>query len=125
MVRRVDLDTITFSSGSAVVRESQVPLLEDLARASIALIEQDPSTVLLIEGHTDAVGSEVSNLALSDRRAETVGRILSDVYDVPPENMVIQGYGEQYLKVETEGPDERNRRVTLRNITPLLSAKKQ
>ncbi|MDN3720277.1 OmpA family protein [Roseibium salinum] len=85
MVRRVDLDTITFSSGSAVVRESQVPLLEDLARASIALIEQDPSTVLLIEGHTDAVGSEVSNLALSDRRAETVGRILSDVYDVPPE----------------------------------------
>lgn len=124
-VRRVDLDTITFDTGSAVVRRSQVPLLEDIARASVALIDQDPSTVLLVEGHTDAVGSDISNLALSDRRAETVARILAEVYDVPPENMVVQGYGEDYLKIDTEGAEERNRRVTIRNITPLLSARKQ
>ncbi|WP_162530080.1 OmpA family protein [Stappia sp. BW2] len=124
-VRRVDLDTITFDTGSAVVRQSQVPQLEDLARASQALIEQDPTTVLLIEGHTDAVGSDVSNLALSDRRAETVARILADFYGVAPENMVVQGYGEDYLKVDTQGAEERNRRVTIRNITPLLSARKQ
>jgi outer membrane protein OmpA-like peptidoglycan-associated protein len=124
-VRRVDLDTITFETGSATVRQSQVPLLEDLARASIALIEQDPSTVLLVEGHTDAVGSDISNLALSDRRAETVARILAEIYGVPPENMVVQGYGEDYLKVDTEGPSEENRRVTLRNITQLLSARGQ
>ncbi|WP_299815126.1 OmpA family protein [uncultured Roseibium sp.] len=120
-MRRVDLDTVTFETGSAVVRQSQVPLLQDLARASAALIEEDPTTVLLIEGHTDAVGSEVSNLALSDRRAETVARILAELYDVPPENMVVQGYGESYLKIDTQGAEERNRRVTLRNITPLLS----
>ncbi|POF29740.1 OmpA family protein [Roseibium marinum] len=120
-MRRVDLDTVTFETGSAVVRQSQVPLLQDLARASAALIEEDPTTVLLIEGHTDAVGSEVSNLALSDRRAETVARILAELYDVPPENMVVQGYGESYLKIDTQGSEERNRRVTLRNITPLLS----
>ncbi|MEE4015271.1 OmpA family protein [Roseibium sp. FZY0029] len=123
-VRRVDLDTITFDTGSAVVRQSQVPQLEDLARASQALIEQDPTTVLLIEGHTDAVGSDVSNLALSDRRAETVARILADVYGVAPENMVVQGYGEDYLKIDTQGAEERNRRVTIRNITPLLSARR-
>ncbi|MHA7777086.1 OmpA family protein [Roseibium sp. M-1] len=124
-VRRVDLDTITFDTGSAVVRQSQVPLMEDIARASQALIEQDPTTVLLIEGHTDAVGSNVSNLALSDRRAETVARILAEIYDVPPENMVVQGYGEDYLKIDTQGAEEQNRRVTIRNITPLLSAQKQ
>lgn len=124
-VRRVDLDTITFDTGSATVRQSQVPLLEDIARASLALIEQDPSTVLLVEGHTDAVGSGISNLALSDRRAETVARILSEAYDVPPENMVVQGYGEDFLKVDTQGPSEENRRVTLRNITPLLTARNQ
>ncbi|MCK7612622.1 OmpA family protein [Roseibium sediminicola] len=123
-MRRVDLDTITFDTGSAVVRRSQVPLLEDIARASVALIEQDPTTVLLVEGHTDAVGSDISNLALSDRRAETVARILAEVYDVPPENMVVQGYGEDYLKIDTQAAEERNRRVTLRNITPLLSARK-
>jgi outer membrane protein OmpA-like peptidoglycan-associated protein len=121
-LRRVDLDTITFDTGSATVRRSQVPLLEEIARASIALIEQDPSTVLLVEGHTDAVGSNVSNLALSDRRAETVARILVEVYGVPAENMVVQGYGEDFLKIDTEGAEERNRRVTLRNITPLLQA---
>ena len=38
--------------------------------------------------------------------------------------MVIQGYGEQYLKVNTEGPEQQNRRVTMRNITSLLSAQK-
>jgi outer membrane protein OmpA-like peptidoglycan-associated protein len=122
-VRRVDLDTITFDTGSAVVRRSQVPLLEDIARASVALIEEDPSTVLLVEGHTDAVGPDILNLALSDRRAETVARILAEIYDVPPENMVVQGYGEDYLKIDTEAAEERNRRVTIRNITPLLSAR--
>ncbi|MCC0030064.1 MAG: OmpA family protein [Brucellaceae bacterium] len=124
-VRRVDLDTITFDTGSATVRQGQVPLLEDIARASLALIDKDPSTVLLVEGHTDAVGSGISNLALSDRRAETVARILAEAYDVPPENMVVQGYGEDFLKVDTQGPSEENRRVTIRNITPLLSARSQ
>ena len=74
----------------------------------------------MIEGHTDAVGSDVDNLSLSDRRAETVALILSDKFSVPPENMVTQGYGEQHLKIPTDGPERRNRRVTVRRITPLL-----
>ncbi len=122
LVRRVDLDTITFASGSAVVTESQVALLGDIAGGMLDVIEKDPSAVFLIEGHTDAVGPEINNIALSDRRAETVARILTEAYDIPPENMVTQGYGEQYLKVETEGDERANRRVTLRNITPILQS---
>ncbi len=124
-VRRVDLDTINFATGSAYVSESQVAYLGDVAGAMLDVIDQDPSAVFFIEGHTDAVGSDLSNLTLSDRRAEAVGRILSDAYDVPPENLVIQGYGEEYLKVQTEGPSAANRRVTIRNISPLLAASKQ
>lgn len=120
LVRRVDVDTVTFETGQATVRASQVPQLEDLARAAIALINENPETLLLVEGHTDAVGSDIYNLALSDRRAETVARILANVYGVPPENMIVQGYGESYLKVDTQGPEEANRRVTMRNITPLV-----
>ena len=40
---------------------------------------------------------------------------------MPAENLTSQGYGEQYLKVPTDGPERRNRRVTIRNITPLLN----
>jgi OmpA-OmpF porin, OOP family len=40
---------------------------------------------------------------------------------VPPENLTTQGYGEQHLKVPTDGPERANRRVTARRITPLLS----
>ncbi|MEQ8656838.1 MAG: OmpA family protein [Hyphomicrobiales bacterium] len=124
LVRRVDLDSITFETGQATVRQSQVPLLEDIARAALALIDRDPTSLLLVEGHTDAVGSEVSNLALSDRRAETVASILVAYFDVPPENLIVQGYGESFLKVPTQAAEEQNRRVTIRNITPLLGSAK-
>jgi outer membrane protein OmpA-like peptidoglycan-associated protein len=122
LVRRVDLDSITFETGQATVRRSQVPLLEDIALATLALIDRDPSTLLLVEGHTDAIGSDIANLALSDRRAETVARILVNFYNVPPENLVIQGYGERFLKIETQAAEEQNRRVTIRNITPLIGS---
>lgn len=122
LVRRVDLDSITFETGQATVRRSQVPLLEGIALATLALIDRDPSTLLLVEGHTDAIGSDIANLALSDRRAETVARILVNFYDVPPENLVIQGYGERFLKIETQAAEEQNRRVTIRNITPLIGS---
>lgn len=122
IVRRVDLDSITFDTGSATVRESQVPYLGDIAGGMLDVIEDNPAAVFLIEGHTDAVGSDLSNLVLSDRRAETVARILADGFGIPPENMVTEGYGEQFLKVNTDADERQNRRVTIRNITPLLTS---
>ena len=74
-----------------------------------------------VEGHTDAVGADVDNLSLSDRRAESVAQILSESFGVPPENLVTQGYGEQYPKIEVRGPERANRRVAVRRITPLMS----
>jgi outer membrane protein OmpA-like peptidoglycan-associated protein len=123
MVRRVDLDTITFDSGSAFVTQSQVRLLGDVAGGMLDVIDRDPGAVFLIEGHTDAVGTELYNLTLSDRRAETVARILSEAYGVPAENLVVQGYGEEFLKVQTLEGERANRRVTVRNITPILQSK--
>jgi outer membrane protein OmpA-like peptidoglycan-associated protein len=79
----------------------------------------------LIEGFTDAVGSDVDNLSLSDRRAETVAIALTQQFGVPPENLSTQGYGEQYLKIPTPGPERANRRVTVQRITPLITGQAQ
>ena len=120
-MRRVDLNAINFAFASWEVDESQYPKLERVADAMRRILERNPDEMFLIEGHTDAVGSDIDNLSLSDRRAESVAIILSDTFRVPPENLTTQGYGEQYLKVPTEGPSRENRRVAVRRITPLLS----
>ncbi|MDX2307240.1 MAG: OmpA family protein [Hyphomicrobium sp.] len=120
-MRRVDVDTVTFDFGSWDVGPEQYPALERIARGINRVIDGNPDEVFLIEGHTDAVGSEEDNLSLSDRRAQSVAEILSAEFDVPPENIVTQGYGEQYLKIGTSEPDRRNRRITVRRITPLLA----
>jgi outer membrane protein OmpA-like peptidoglycan-associated protein len=121
ITRRVDLDTITFEFGSASIAESEIVRLEGLANAMDRLLKENPAETFLIEGHTDAVGSNLANLALSDRRAEAVALALTDVFGVPPENLTTQGYGEEYLKIDTDEPERENRRVAVRRITPLVA----
>lgn len=119
-VRSVDIDSITFDTGSWDVRDDQITKLENIGLAMEDAIKKDPKTIFMVEGYTDAVGSDEDNLSLSDRRAESVAEVLTKYFSIPAENLTTQGYGEQYLKVKTDGPEERNRRVAIRNITPLL-----
>ncbi|MGF7004683.1 OmpA family protein [Aminobacter sp. BE322] len=121
IARRIDLDTLTFEFGSASIPESEVTKLEGVANAMERMLKKNPAETFLIEGHTDAVGSDVANLALSDRRAEAVADALTNVFGIPPENLSTQGYGERYLKVKTEAPERDNRRVAIRRITPLVA----
>ncbi|EYR83698.1 OmpA family protein [Shinella sp. DD12] len=119
-VRRIDLDTITFATGSADVPMSQARTLRSVAEAMQKVLDKDPGETFLIEGHTDAVGSDKSNLVLSDERAESVASLLTDVYGIPPENLQTQGYGERFLKVKTQVAEQQNRRVTIRRVTTLV-----
>jgi outer membrane protein OmpA-like peptidoglycan-associated protein len=117
----IDLDTINFETGSWDIPPDQAAKLQVIADGMKRAIQHNPQTVFLIEGHTDAVGNDVDNLSLSDRRAESAAELLTQQFGVPPENLTSQGYGEQYLKIPSDGPERRNRRVTVRNITPLLN----
>ncbi|MCF4099432.1 OmpA family protein [Maritalea mediterranea] len=121
MVRRLEIGGLTFATDKATVAPDQISSLAHVADAMLDLLEDNPAETFLIEGHTDAVGDEIYNLKLSDRRAETVAVLLTQVFGVPPENLATQGYGERYLKVRTEQPERRNRRVTIKRITPLVS----
>lgn len=119
-VRRIDLDTIHFATGSAEVPLSQAKTLRKVANAMQKVLAKDPGETFFIEGHTDAIGSDRSNLVLSDQRAESVANLLTEVYDVPAENLVTQGYGERFLKIRTQAAEQQNRRVTIRRVTPLV-----
>ncbi len=118
----VDLNDITFDSGSAAISADQAGKLEKLGGMLNQLIKNNPGEMFLVEGHTDAVGSAAANLALSDQRAESVAKALTEDFAVPPENLVVQGYGESELRVDTFGPEPANRWVAVRIITPLLHA---
>ncbi|WP_316650380.1 OmpA family protein [Ovoidimarina sediminis] len=120
LVPTIEVEAITFALGSAAIRPELAGELADLGIALRDLIDARPGEVFLVEGHTDATGSAALNLALSDRRAETVALALTEFFDVPPENLVVQGYGESALKIQTEAAEEANRRVVVRRITPLL-----
>ncbi len=120
-MRRIDVDTINFDFGSWEVGPDQVARLQLVAQAIQDIVAQNPNEVFLIEGHTDAVGQDVDNLSLSDRRAETVAGILTENFQVPPENLTTQGYGAHFLKIQTPDANRQNRRVTVRRITPLLN----
>ncbi|HEV7325714.1 MAG TPA: OmpA family protein [Bosea sp. (in: a-proteobacteria)] len=124
-MRSVDIDTINFDSGSWTVASDQARRLQVIAQAVRQAVERAPNEVFMVEGHTDAVGSDVDNLSLSDRRAQSVAEILTRDFGIPAENLTTQGYGEQYPKVQTQGDSRENRRVTLRRITPLLTGQNQ
>ncbi|WP_245492674.1 OmpA family protein, partial [Mesorhizobium sp. M4A.F.Ca.ET.090.04.2.1] len=121
IARRIDLDTLNFEFGSATISDTEVQKLEGVATAMEKLLKKNPAETFLIEGHTDAVGTPEANLALSDRRAEAVAEALTNAFGIPPENLTTQGYGEEYLKVDTQGPNRENRRVAIRRITSLVA----
>ncbi|MFZ2068300.1 MAG: OmpA family protein, partial [Xanthobacteraceae bacterium] len=116
---RLDLE-VNFDTGSWQLTPDQVDRLSAIAQALNRAIQRNPREVFLVEGYTDAVGSDIDNLSLSDRRAESVAVALTEQFQVPAENLATQGYGKQFLKVPTGGAERANRRVAVRRITPLI-----
>lgn len=116
----VAVPNITFATGSAAIPPENARSLVDLGNVIRAMIAADPRELFLIEGHTDTVGNDAANLALSDRRAESVAKALVEYFDVPAENLIVQGYGERFLLVPQEGDIRENRRASVRRITDLV-----
>lgn len=75
-------------------------------------LKKYPNRNVLIEGHTDNIGSEEYNLDLSQRRAESVKEKLIR-NGVGPDRITTVGYGEKYPAVSNDTDENRalNRRV--------------
>jgi outer membrane protein OmpA-like peptidoglycan-associated protein len=116
----IEIQAINFEFGSAEIPRSQYRKVEQIADALKRLISRRPGTRILIEGHTDAVGSDASNYALSERRADSLKRVLVREFRVPARALETVGYGEQYLLVNTPYENWENRRVTLRRVDEFI-----
>jgi OOP family OmpA-OmpF porin len=117
---RVDIDTVNFETASWEIVPDQMDRLAFVAQGITRALQRNPREMFMVEGFTDAVGNDVDNLSLSDRRAESVAVALTNQFGVPAENLTSQGYGKQFLKIPTDAPERVNRRVAVQRITPLL-----
>lgn len=105
----VALDDLVFASGAADLAEGDYASLAALA----AWMAANPGESVALVGHTDASGTLVANIALSERRAELVRRTLIDTFGVEEGRLTSEGVG--YLSPRatnrTEEGRQKNRRV--------------
>ncbi len=100
---------VEFEFDKAIVRAIYGDELEAIAKAMKAHDDID----LVLEGHTDSVGTDVYNQGLSERRAAAVEAKLAEMYGLDPERISTVGYGEARPIADnnTEDGRARNRRV--------------
>ncbi|MET0340533.1 MAG: OmpA family protein [Polyangiales bacterium] len=80
---------VMFTSGKADLLPTAQAKLSEVARG---LTQQDPDTVIVVEGHTDRQGSESFNLDLSARRADAVRQYLTQ-HGVAADRIRSEGLG--------------------------------
>lgn len=107
---------ITFDSGILfdVDRAELRPVAKQNVTQLAEILNKYDDTNVLIEGHTDADGSEDHNLTLSERRARSVAATLAQ-QSVPNARMNVVGYGEAQPVADnaTNGGKQANRRVEI------------
>jgi peptidoglycan-associated lipoprotein len=100
-----DYDKSTIRPDASTALKDDVGVIRDILAAY-------PSQKLLIEGHADERGSEEYNLALGDRRAQSVKDFLSSM-GIPDAQLTLISYGKDrpVCSDETEACWQRNRRA--------------
>lgn len=108
--QRIVLRGVNFDFNSFEIRPDARPVLDQAA----LLLNENPSVDVRVEGHTDSVGSDEYNQALSVQRAEAVYRYLVN-RGVAPERFTVEGFGKSnpIASNETESGRAQNRRVEL------------
>lgn len=104
----ITLGDVLFEFNRAEIK----PGAQDGLRKLADFLRQYPGRQILIEGHTDSIGTAGANEALSRRRAQAVDLALADM-GVAPQRMTIAGYGEDYPVADNATDTNRalNRRV--------------
>nr|NIO43075.1 OmpA family protein [Burkholderiales bacterium] len=101
---------ITFAFGSADLDSRFFSVLDSVSK----VVKKYDKTLIEVAGHTDSVGSAESNMALSQRRANTVAEYLV-TRGINRERTIVVGAGESYPVADNSTAEGRaiNRRVEL------------
>jgi outer membrane protein OmpA-like peptidoglycan-associated protein len=81
---------ILFATGKADLQPESRPVLKEIA----STLKQHADLKILIEGHTDNVGSSAANLTLSDARAAAVKATLVSDFGVDGSRITTKGFGD-------------------------------
>jgi outer membrane protein OmpA-like peptidoglycan-associated protein len=105
---------VYFEFNSDRIDPRYYPDLDKLGQA----LAQRPEYRLRIEGHTDNIGSDAYNQALSDRRAESVRSYLVQKFAIAPERLTVKGYGKNNPIADNYTPEgrDKNRRIEVVNL---------
>ncbi len=110
---KIDLE-IRFDYNSAEISKTSLPAVQELGKA---LSNPDlKGSTFVVAGHTDAIGTEEYNQGLSERRADSIKRYLTDKYGIASADLVTVGYGKSKPKDPSAPTDAINRRVQVVNM---------
>jgi outer membrane protein OmpA-like peptidoglycan-associated protein len=117
---KIDLE-INFDYNSADISKDSVSSVQELGKAlSNASLK---GSTFVVAGHTDAIGGESYNQDLSERRADTIKKYLTDKYGIAGANLVTVGYGKTKPKDANAPMDPVNRRVQVVNMDSKTASK--
>lgn len=99
---------VLFEFGKATLTAASMAELDRMA----GVFSRYPETNILVDGHTDSVGSETANQTLSEKRAASVSDYLAG-HGVARSRIITRGYGEMkpVASNETDRGRAQNRRV--------------
>ena len=100
---------VLFDTGKAEIKPQFYSELKDLA----TFLQKNPTSTVVIEGHTDSQGSPELNQELSQRRATAIADVLVDSFRIKADRVKGIGYGatRPIADNDTENGRKLNRRV--------------
>jgi outer membrane protein OmpA-like peptidoglycan-associated protein len=117
----IDLE-ITFDYNSADISAKSLSAVQALGKA---LSNPDlRGSTFVVAGHTDAAGGEGYNQELSERRADSIKRYLTEKFGIAGTDLVTVGYGKSKPKGAANPMDPANRRVQVVNMANKATASK-
>jgi outer membrane protein OmpA-like peptidoglycan-associated protein len=102
---------VYFDTNQTTLSEAEIAKLAPLKE----LLNRDPDKNLELIGFADNTGSIAYNLALTEKRVESVKKILNETYQIPAERLE-KGNGGLIVRGKSRGAQEQDRKVEIRLI---------
>jgi len=109
--KKIVLRSVHFDFDKSTIRPDAAPVLNE----AVATLKAEGGIAVIVEGHTDSVGTDAYNQKLSHRRADAVRQYLAK-HGIPANRITTEGFGKSRPVASNDTADGRaqNRRVELR-----------